>query len=541
MAEAATQAPQPMKFARYRSVRRAAARQGAPAPPLPDAAYPNKQSISQGHSSSRNMAPSAQAASSESITPLLSRAERSEQDSRHFAARQPIPPSTPKVYNPFADDGRRTARTHTQKDRKLGRSSSEEDDVPLAAYVRPAGERKLLRQVGTDSSRQEDSPLGGDKKAEGGTRAHARHRSDATADAIKREKRRELERLEKELNESRAARFPSSSSSGHDRSRAHRRHRSGQITPPTSSDSDKSPTSRQNAFRAAPVPASGGRDAVAPVSSTSMPRRMESVSAREKRPRERQKEVVMRAASPKAPEDATFAPTGLLGRTYTMRQQSQRDRDAAASKERPPTSGHGHGHGGRAAPTSIEEGGPSHTAYPSPNDKNSTRKRSASLAQKPKPLLDFSNPEFREAPQHVRKGRGYVPEQPLPGGLVEAATSPDVAISIPPATAWRRPDNGEKTMEGRQTDAAARARYSPPQEASSGSNERKGLAGLLGRSRTTHGSASRGQGARTGDRRAKEPMLDLNETSKFAPGSLLARAQREMPREGPIIDRSRKK
>jgi hypothetical protein len=43
----------------------------------------------------------------------------------------------------------------------------------------------------------------------------------------------------------------------------------------------------------------------------------------------------------------------------------------------------------------------------------------------------------------------------------------------------------------------------------------------------------------TGDRRAEKPMLDLKETSTFAPGSLLASAEGSNPR-GAIVDRQKR-
>ncbi len=104
-----------------------------------------------------------------------------------------------------------------------------------------------------------------------------------------------------------------------------------------------------------------------------------------------------------------------------------------------------------------------------------------------------------------------------------AATTQAVAIPIPPSTAWRRPDAPTVTYQ-KGSDGAG--------DTSSSSNEkRRGLMGVLTRRSTTHGGGGgergnhRGKGVRTGDRRAKEPLLDMTEESKFVPGSLLARVE----------------
>lgn len=58
--------------------------------------------------------------------------------------------------------------------------------------------------------------------------------------------------------------------------------------------------------------------------------------------------------------------------------------------------------------------------------------------QPQKPLIDLT-PEYKEPPQHIKKGRGIIPQQMPAGGLVEIATTPEVAIPVPPAVAWQRP------------------------------------------------------------------------------------------------------
>lgn len=125
-------------------------------------------------------------------------------------------------------------------------------------------------------------------------------------------------------------------------------------------------------------------------------------------------------------EPQSFSTTGLLGRTYSQRQKSQNDRERNLGSR--------HGHHPTTHPATI-------------NDDSSGLKRTTSLRQKPKPLIDLT-PVYQEPPQHSRKGKGIVPEQMPAGGLVDIATSPEVAIPIPPTKTWRRAagGNGDGTL-----------------------------------------------------------------------------------------------
>ncbi|KAI9882349.1 MAG: hypothetical protein M1823_005908 [Watsoniomyces obsoletus] len=315
--------------------------------------------------------------------------------------------------------------------------------------------------------------------------------------------------------------------------------------------------------------------------------------------------ALIQGISPQEMRDATFAPTGLLGRTYSQRQRMQQEREAAAKQQGPFINGPSLLNSDAPIPPPIPAPGrPSIDESARPGRTMSMRSTkeggggvarpgtsSASAVKPHKPLLDFSNPEYREPPQHVRKGRGYVPQQPLPGGLIDAATTPDVPIAIPPATAWRRQhppslptssppgvgvgvgveDHSEQQhQQPRRTQTVKHT--GPTRQTSLRRNHTRtgenggGGGGVMGgsmpeRARTTRrahhddhntmgGSSSSpaggpmperartttrrpehgigtgtGRGVRTGDRNAQTPMLDLRETSKFVPGSLLARAE----------------
>ena len=137
-----------------------------------------------------------------------------------------------------------------------------------------------------------------------------------------------------------------------------------------------------------------------------------------------------------------FAPASLLGRTYTQRQKAQQ----RSSQEDPLP----------VMPSSTLVQQPTSTALPiiARNDNFSTAatagaasininiKRTSSTRHPqhvlPKPLVDLT-PQYQPPPQHMRKGRGVKPEQIPVGGLVEVATSPEIAIQIPPSREWRKP------------------------------------------------------------------------------------------------------
>ena len=115
-------------------------------------------------------------------------------------------------------------------------------------------------------------------------------------------------------------------------------------------------------------------------------------------------------------EPEPFAAAGLLGRTYTQRQKIQREREKVQ-----------------------RAGSDQSVATPNVNPVNQLN-RTLSQHPKPKPLVDLT-PQYQEPPQHVKKGRGVILEQIPPGGLVEAANTPEAAIAIPPSTTWRRTTN----------------------------------------------------------------------------------------------------
>lgn len=129
-----------------------------------------------------------------------------------------------------------------------------------------------------------------------------------------------------------------------------------------------------------------------------------------------------------------FSSSGLLGRSYSQRQRAHQQRDGPGDSSYMGTTSSplqaaqeesGGGGGGGGGGTGL--------------------KRAFSQRQKLKPLVDLT-PQYQEPPQHSKKGRGVVPQQIPAGGLVDIATSPEIAIQIPPKMTWRRPgtSNGEQ-------------------------------------------------------------------------------------------------
>ncbi|KAI4197643.1 MAG: hypothetical protein LQ350_005798 [Teloschistes chrysophthalmus] len=118
--------------------------------------------------------------------------------------------------------------------------------------------------------------------------------------------------------------------------------------------------------------------------------------------------------------EAPIIEGGLLGRTYTQRKKAQQQ----TREEQLPEVAVPHHPAPSTSPIKV--------------DSSNGLKRHSSQRQKPRPLVDLT-PKYQEPPQHTRKGRGVTPGQIPAGGLIDIATSPEVAIPIPPTSSWRRP------------------------------------------------------------------------------------------------------
>ena len=244
---------------------------------------------------------------------------------------------------------------------------------------------------------------------------------------------------------------------------------------------------------------------------------------------------------PKQPS-TDFSTDGLLGKEYADRQRAMQARDGDAGGVRVPGASNG---GGLARSTSVRS---SHTT--------SARRRSADdgsrpdLPPMPKPLIDLT-PQFKEAPQHLRKGRGFKPEQVGSGGLIDAIVTPDDPSGVPNSRDWKRPQtsagpgarsnfsagitreksvrhpvdlyDSAKSLKGHgvkmEVTAAMPAADARRVSIDDGPFTGSGLLGSGG-ARQGWGAGDKGHGVARGSE-AKGPLLDIKEKSQFADGSLL--------------------
>jgi hypothetical protein len=166
-----------------------------------------------------------------------------------------------------------------------------------------------------------------------------------------------------------------------------------------------------------------------------------SVSLSSRRESKRHPPPVSYRLPPEAEEE--FASSSLLGRSYSQRQRMQKEGQNAAqtfgpfvdgpsllNSGAPPTQGHQR----TLSTKSTRTKRPDTSAGPSAG----VVQRSSSQGQKPKPLLDFT-PQFKEAPQWDKtgKGHGVKPVEGVP--LVEVATTPaDPLVDVAKLTLFRR-------------------------------------------------------------------------------------------------------
>ncbi|CAG8110521.1 unnamed protein product [Penicillium nalgiovense] len=238
-------------------------------------------------------------------------------------------------------------------------------------------------------------------------------------------------------------------------------------------------------------------------------------------------QALVSGVSPEDVDASTFAPSGLLGRTYTERQNSMRERDDRDKRAKQEAfSGGG-----------LISGGSIHSHDSNPNSRTNTMTRapdSSAFTRTPslkqKPLVDLT-PVYAEPPQHSRKSKGRGVKVQPGMQLIDGATGPDQTpggIAIPPATVWRRPA-AETTPQRRNTTRSVRHhsnKHAVPisAEGSQALPASQFTANsLLAHSASTasHRNPRSGPGVATGDRTATRPLLDMSPENPFADGSLL--------------------
>ncbi|KAF2179865.1 hypothetical protein K469DRAFT_594470 [Zopfia rhizophila CBS 207.26] len=256
------------------------------------------------------------------------------------------------------------------------------------------------------------------------------------------------------------------------------------------------------------------------------------------------------------PEGETFAPGGLLGRTYSQRQRAVQEREKKPSG--PFTEGPSLLNNiNYAAPVSTNDSGLGRRTSVRSNHRRTSSdiQRSTSTRIKPKPLVDLT-PQYKEPPQHARKGKGFVLDASGAGPLIDNATSPEEAFKIPSSTDWRaRPTtsaghkaHGTYGVGGMERTRSLRGGHRGEGLAGYAVNNHSGApeddsnaftgGGLLARAGFSQGHVPVGRGVMDGSQ-ARGPMLDMRENNKFASGSLLAGVERMQGPTGPVIDRDR--
>jgi hypothetical protein len=246
-------------------------------------------------------------------------------------------------------------------------------------------------------------------------------------------------------------------------------------------------------------------------------------------------------------EEETFAPSGLLGRTYTSRQVAVQEREQKQNS--PFTDGPSlvNNMDRLAAAAATTDSGlnrrssvrSNHHKRNSSDLQRSASKRAPNL---PEPLVDL-RPTYRPPPQHANKGKGFNPSG-ASGPLVESATSIEEAIKIPSSTDWRaRPTTSARThgvdrtrsLKGRGEPLAAYTQNNHLGAPEDG-NEAFTGGGLLAQAGYSQGFAPVGRGVMDGSK-AKGPMIDLREEGRIAKGSLLDGVP---DGSGAVVDRSGK-
>ncbi len=206
-----------------------------------------------------------------------------------------------------------------------------------------------------------------------------------------------------------------------------------------------------------------------------------------------------------------FAAQSLLGRSYTQRQKAV----SRVTHDKAPEYG----------PSAYDSG-----AIPAPGS-NGLQRRSTQRPQQ-QPLLDLT-PKRLEPPQHRKKGIGFAPEILPVGGLVEAAINTDPTVTKPldkGGAESRKPSIGHSQHPINTQPTAS------PEE-----REPAFTGGLLSSVQMQgQDGTGIGHGIKTGDRTAKEPLLDMTMEGPWAKGSLLDRVNSGESGSGRPVDREKR-
>ncbi|MCJ1335933.1 hypothetical protein MMC09_001207 [Bachmanniomyces sp. S44760] len=226
--------------------------------------------------------------------------------------------------------------------------------------------------------------------------------------------------------------------------------------------------------------------------------------------------------SPERAQEDVFAAEGLLGRTYRELQQAQQQRETSASSSFGPLQQAPDRTTGCSVDTNQSRSQDRTQSMPTDTKGDNMLARTTSKSVRQKPLIDLT-PQFQEQPQHCKIGHGITLEQIPAGGLIDIANSPEVAIAPPRAKAWRRDDNTDDTNYTPIARAATVKRGSPNRPrylaAADTGNEGAFTGGLLAKANESSGARDRGHGVRSGNRNAKQPMMQSANNGLYAEAS----------------------
>lgn len=186
--------------------------------------------------------------------------------------------------------------------------------------------------------------------------------------------------------------------------------------------------------------------------------------------------------------EAAFNPNSLLGQTYENRQQALQASDTT---------------GGLNRSTSQRSNRSMHRR--NSIDGDSIHHGSS----KPKPLIDLT-PQYREPPQHFRKGKGFKPEHVPEGGLVDAIPDNiEIPIQLPGANEWKARPTTSSGMQRNATVSGGGHHRSRSVKVKRDVNTERDAAftGLMAKSGPGWGHGDKGRGVPSNQ--ANGPLIDL--------------------------------
>lgn len=186
--------------------------------------------------------------------------------------------------------------------------------------------------------------------------------------------------------------------------------------------------------------------------------------------------------------EAAFNPKSLLGQTYEERQQLLQASDNVG------TSGLNRSMSQRSSRTLHR--------------RNSVDGGSIHHGPKPKPLIDLT-PQYREPPQHLKKGKGFKPEHFPEGGLVDAIPDNiEIPFQLPGANEWKARPTTSSGMQRNATISGghhrSRSVKGPKRDFSA---ETEAFTGLMAKSGPGWGHGDKGRGVLSNQ--ANGPLIDF--------------------------------